>query len=128
MQDLERRLEKLEIQQASNESTIAAFALALSNLIKEYQRIREDVSAVVVDLEADGNSSLIAIRKLQEYVIKLGKFIHALDAKNTALATVICRQMDWDPDVMLKEYFRVVEDFGTVENLIDTTKIQPKQE
>ena len=118
---LEKKLEQLELKVTSQETAVFSVVRALANLICEYQNMRSDLTALIVDVEADGNSDANSIQNIRDYLVKIGKFLHALDAKNTALASVLCREMNWDPDVMLAEYQRVVEDFGSVEGLIAST-------
>ena len=122
MADLEKRVESLELALTAQETTVSALVLAVANLIRQYQEIRDEIVNLIADVEADGNADAKSLTNIKEYLVKVGRFLHSLDAKNTALATVVCRQMGWDPDVMLAEYQRVVEDFGTVENLIETTR------
>jgi len=127
MSDLEKRVEHLETLMAAQETIVSSIVLAMSNVLKELQVLKEELAALVIDVEADGNADAKHIEQIRKYLIRVGKYIHALDAKNTALATVVCRNLGWDPDEMLYEYQRVVNDFESVSELIELSKVDPDE-
>jgi hypothetical protein len=125
MEDQDKRIEQLELKITHMDTMLSSVTICCANLINQIQRLQEDSVNLIADVEADGNTTAEITTNLRQYMSRLTKFTHALDAKNTALATIVCREMGLDPDVMLREYGRVLSDFGSVQQLIDTTKGEP---
>jgi hypothetical protein len=92
------------------------------------QNLQEKVNDILDDMEADNNEEFASLEVLQRRLAGVITQLVALDAKNTAVATVVCREMDWDPEIMLREYDRVLTDLGAADRLIRSTKDKPSKD
>jgi hypothetical protein len=124
---IEKRLQSLELWKSNTEHVVSNVTICCANMITQMQRVEEELHNLIADIEADGDSHVQQISKIKRYLSNFAKFLHALDAKNTALATVMCREMELDPDMMTKEYARVMDDFKQIENLLEKSKGEPKR-
>jgi hypothetical protein len=129
-EEIEKRIEALELKCMVSDVLLNSLVLACDNLIKRNQKLEDQVQGMIVDSEADGNQFAKDIINMKDFQVKLGKFGHALDAKITAVATILCRSLNIDPDDFIREYHRVYSDVpksdAEVDNLIEETKTKPK--
>lgn len=115
MDDLTTRVEALEEVQETTEASLKAVAYILKKLVDQNKEIRDEIQSVVLELEADSSSSALEIK---ETFAKISTILRSLNVKNTALATVLCRELDIDPDLMTEEYRQVIRDMGSVDRFV----------
>lgn len=124
---VESRLKELEASVGKNDKLVTTLTICCAKLMQQLQKIEEDLQNLIADIEGDNNSSIEQLGRVKKYLAKITTSIQFLDAKNTALATIVCRELDLDPDMMTKEYSRVLSDLGQVDNFLEVIKAKVKK-